>query len=179
MGGSGLERSDLPKRTEADIGIRITGVTKRFSGIVGRTDRCHARMGDESPGTRRPVAHRCAAVCVAACCLLACTRERTTPAVPSSQYTRPAAGYALPEAGPEPPSVSFSDVTEQAGIGFRHGTGTFGERWMPESMGSGCLLLASIRQKAATDQHGYTQANKCEGHASRIRDKMGTRIGLE
>lgn len=31
----------------------------------------------------------------------------------------------------------FTDVTSQAGIDFRHETGMFGEKWMPETMGSG------------------------------------------
>lgn len=41
----------------------------------------------------------------------------------------------------EPPAVQFSDVTQQAGIFFRHETGAFGKKWMPETMGSGCALF--------------------------------------
>ncbi len=35
-------------------------------------------------------------------------------------------------------SLTFTEVTEEAGLeGFRHTTGAFGNRWFPESMGSG------------------------------------------
>lgn len=33
--------------------------------------------------------------------------------------------------------VRFTDITESAGIDFVHETGAFGEKWMPETMGSG------------------------------------------
>ena len=38
--------------------------------------------------------------------------------------------------------VSFEDVTVQAGLdGFRHQTGAFGEKWFPETMGSGSGVI--------------------------------------
>lgn len=37
--------------------------------------------------------------------------------------------------------TTFSDVTLPAGIHFRHETGAFGNKWMPETMGSGCALF--------------------------------------
>ena len=39
------------------------------------------------------------------------------------------------------PHVRFVDVTEQAGLDFKHFTGAFGKRYMPETMGSGCAFL--------------------------------------
>lgn len=44
-----------------------------------------------------------------------------------------------PSSSPQPSRpVSFEDVTETAGLdGFRHRTGVFGEKWFPETMGSG------------------------------------------
>ncbi len=40
------------------------------------------------------------------------------------------------------PGPGFTDITEQAGLGdFRHETGAFGEKWFPESMGSGCGFI--------------------------------------
>ena len=39
------------------------------------------------------------------------------------------------------PHVKFIDVTEQAGLDFKHFTGAFGKRYMPETMGSGCAFL--------------------------------------
>lgn len=41
----------------------------------------------------------------------------------------------------DPPPVTFTDVTERAGIHFRHVNGAFGQKWMPETMGSGCAFL--------------------------------------
>lgn len=35
------------------------------------------------------------------------------------------------------PLFHFTDVTASAGINFRHETGAFGEKWMPETIGSG------------------------------------------
>ena len=48
----------------------------------------------------------------------------------------------LPESRvPEPESL-FTDVSEIAGLGeFYHETGAFGEKWFPESMGSGCGFI--------------------------------------
>ncbi len=43
-------------------------------------------------------------------------------------------------AGPEP-ALRFTDVTAAAGITFRHNTGAFGQRWMPETMGSGVAIF--------------------------------------
>ena len=39
------------------------------------------------------------------------------------------------------PGVTFIDVTAEAGLDFRHFTGAFGKRYMPETMGSGCAFL--------------------------------------
>jgi len=40
------------------------------------------------------------------------------------------------------PSLSFTDVTENAGLGgFKHVSGSIGDKWFPESMGSGCGFI--------------------------------------
>ncbi len=44
----------------------------------------------------------------------------------------PAAGLAAPR---------FVDVTAASGIDFRHETGAFGRKWLPETMGSGVVVL--------------------------------------
>ena len=44
-------------------------------------------------------------------------------------------------ASAEPASVRFTDVTEEAGIGFRHFKGETGKRYLPETMGSGVAVL--------------------------------------
>lgn len=48
----------------------------------------------------------------------------------------------LPQAPPDqPPPVSFTDITESAGIGFVHVNGAYGERLMPETIGGGAAFL--------------------------------------
>ena len=37
--------------------------------------------------------------------------------------------------------VRFSDVTSAAGIRFRHNSGAFGKKYLPETMGSGAAFL--------------------------------------
>jgi hypothetical protein len=49
----------------------------------------------------------------------------------------PAAGKAAPASA----AVTFADVTEAAGITFRHTHGGTGKKYMPETMGSGCAFL--------------------------------------
>ncbi|MGA2429418.1 MAG: CRTAC1 family protein [Candidatus Acidiferrum sp.] len=54
-----------------------------------------------------------------------------------------------PEAAPQAPSeakrslgpIEFLDVTTQAGIHFKHNTGAFGKKYLPETMGSGVCFL--------------------------------------
>ena len=45
--------------------------------------------------------------------------------------------------GAAPASVGFElrDVTASAGLDFRHNSGAFGEKYLPETMGSGCAFL--------------------------------------
>jgi hypothetical protein len=40
-----------------------------------------------------------------------------------------------------PPRITFSDVTAAAGIRFRHNSGAFGRKYLPETMGSGAAFL--------------------------------------
>ena len=42
---------------------------------------------------------------------------------------------------PRAPQVRFSDVTAAAGIHFRHNSGAFGRKYLPETMGSGAAFL--------------------------------------
>lgn len=41
----------------------------------------------------------------------------------------------------EIPDIPFTDVTEQAGIHFKHQNGAVGRKLLPETMGSGCAFL--------------------------------------
>jgi hypothetical protein len=68
------------------------------------------------------------------------TRQMEEPA-PDTQ-----AKVHAPEAPPKtfaaaPPAVAFSDITETAGIDFVHINGAYGERLMPETIGSGLAFL--------------------------------------
>ena len=50
---------------------------------------------------------------------------------------------AAPSTAPARPSgpIQFTDVTAQAGIHFKHNTGAFGKKYLPETMGSGACFL--------------------------------------
>jgi len=48
---------------------------------------------------------------------------------------------AEPAAGSTPPPVRFTDITQAAGIGFVHVNGAYGERLMPETIGSGAAFF--------------------------------------
>ena len=58
---------------------------------------------------------------------------------PSYAQTRPS--FTARQGGDATTSIRFSDVTAAAGIDFVHATGAFGEKWMPETMGSGVIVL--------------------------------------
>jgi hypothetical protein len=48
---------------------------------------------------------------------------------------------ALAAAAASPLGFEFTDVTEQAGIHFRHNSGAYGGKLLPETLGSGCAFL--------------------------------------
>ena len=50
------------------------------------------------------------------------------------------AGAQAPKA-PTAAAVAFTDVTAQAGITFRHNSGAFGKKYLPETMGAGVVVL--------------------------------------
>src|SRR5437879_5547657 len=57
---------------------------------------------------------------------------------PKEEVT-PTGGYKAPPIAPV--SVRFRDVTEQAGIKFKHVNGALGQKWLPETMGSGVAWI--------------------------------------
>jgi hypothetical protein len=59
-------------------------------------------------------------------CVLSCRHTSSTGAI---------------ETTAKPPSVEFKDVSTEAGIVFRHRNGATGEKYLPETMGSGCAFL--------------------------------------
>ncbi|WP_446743349.1 CRTAC1 family protein [Silvibacterium acidisoli] len=65
--------------------------------------------------------------------------EKTTPADSSVKSLPPAS---VSEATPRPSgSIRFTDVTAPAGIHFHHHSGAFGQKYLPETMGSGVCAL--------------------------------------
>ena len=55
-------------------------------------------------------------------------------------------GYSEPShaADPDPPpetGIHFTEIAAEAGIEFEHENGAFGEKWMPETLGSGAAFL--------------------------------------
>ena len=67
--------------------------------------------------------------------------------------------------------VVFTDVTEQAGIQFTHTTGAFGEKYMPETFGSGVLWLD-------VDGDGWQDILFVNGTAWPERDTAATHAAL-
>src|SRR5690349_20024867 len=67
------------------------------------------------------------------------------PSAPAAPAPQEATSPSTPETAPTPvrPSgpIQFTDVTEQAGIHFKHNTGAFGKKYLPETMGNGACFL--------------------------------------
>ena len=55
----------------------------------------------------------------------------------SVQVQAPPANEAPRYSGP----IQFTDVTAQAGINFKHNSGAFGKKYLPETVGSGCAFI--------------------------------------
>jgi enediyne biosynthesis protein E4 len=51
------------------------------------------------------------------------------------------ASVAAQPGAPDAPSVTFRDITQQAGIRFTHNTGAFGKKYLPETMGPGVAFI--------------------------------------
>jgi hypothetical protein len=61
--------------------------------------------------------------------------------VEEAEIALPAVAPADTAASAMPPPVRFTDITEAAGIGFVHVNGAYGERLMPETIGSGAAFF--------------------------------------
>jgi enediyne biosynthesis protein E4 len=62
---------------------------------------------------------------------------------PSAQSAPPSSSIAHGSPTPARPSdpIQFTDVTAQAGITFRHNSGAYGKKLLPETMGSGACFI--------------------------------------
>jgi hypothetical protein len=75
-----------------------------------------------------------------------CKSNSATPERPasnaSSTPSEPAPTAASTSAPPRPTGpITFTDVTAQAGIHFKHNSGAFGDKYLPETMGSGVCII--------------------------------------
>src|SRR5262245_63534291 len=77
--------------------------------------------------------------------LILFTACKQAPAPTTTQPTEVATATPLPSASPTPPRpsgpIEFTDVTAQAGIRFKHNSGAFGKKYLPETIGSGCAFI--------------------------------------
>src|SRR4029079_7378951 len=65
---------------------------------------------------------------------------RSTPLAVPVQPEIVEVGGRAPSASPVP-TVPFAEITAEAGIKFRHGNGAYGEKLLPETMGSGAAFF--------------------------------------
>src|SRR6266571_2933864 len=74
----------------------------------------------------------------------ACKQPEST-TTPGAASPEVASQTPLPSASPTPPRpsgpIEFTDVSAQAGIHFKHNTGAFGKKYLPETLGTGCAFL--------------------------------------
>jgi enediyne biosynthesis protein E4 len=72
----------------------------------------------------------------------ACKKTELAPVAPQGEVAT-ASPSPSPTATPPRPSgpIEFTDVTAKAGIRFRHNSGAFGKKYLPETIGSGCAFL--------------------------------------
>lgn len=82
-----------------------------------------------------------AAALLAAGALAAWWLLRPGPPPQTAGSDAPAPAPVPAAAAPEPPALPFTDVTGAAGIAFRHENGAYGERLLPETLGSGVAVL--------------------------------------
>jgi hypothetical protein len=62
-------------------------------------------------------------------------------ALASASLSRPGSALISPADSSAAPGFKFTDVTNAAGIRFRHNSGAYGGKLLPETLGSGCAFL--------------------------------------
>ena len=76
--------------------------------------------------------------------LLICGCKQPATVTPATQEA-PQTATASPSPSPTPPrpsgAIEYTDVTAEAGIHFKHNSGAFGKKYLPETIGSGCAFL--------------------------------------
>ncbi|HEX3185341.1 MAG TPA: CRTAC1 family protein [Pyrinomonadaceae bacterium] len=82
-------------------------------------------------------------LCLAFTSLLSGCKQPVAVAPPSATPEQAAAASPSPSPTPPRPSgaIEFTDVTSEAGIRFKHNSGAFGKKYLPETIGSGGAFL--------------------------------------
>ena len=91
-------------------------------------------------------------------------------------------------------TITFRDITAQAGIRFTHNNGAFGKKWLPETMGPGCAFIdydndgwPDILLVNGTDFAGHTKSgattlklyhNNHDGTFTDVTAKSGLGVAL-
>jgi enediyne biosynthesis protein E4 len=72
-----------------------------------------------------------------------CKKADTPTATNPSSETASASPSPSPSPTPPRPTgpIEYTDVTNQAGIRFKHNSGAFGKKYLPETLGNGCAFL--------------------------------------
>jgi predicted secreted protein len=77
--------------------------------------------------------------------VVAVTSCKKTAAPVTAPQTEVAVQSPSPTASPTPPRpsgpIEFTDVSAEAGVRFKHNSGAFGKKYLPETIGSGCAFL--------------------------------------
>ena len=81
-------------------------------------------------GARTRVLQICGAIALIVSCVGGCSCNRKTDTTVTPVTVAPA--YR---------GITFSDITQAAGINFKHVNGAFGQKWLPETMGSGLAWI--------------------------------------
>jgi enediyne biosynthesis protein E4 len=82
-----------------------------------------------------------AAIAVAGCKSRPATHEtQSSPTQPAQAASAPVAPVQSKPVRPSGP-ITFTDVTAEAGIRFKHNSGAYGAKYLPETMGSGVCVL--------------------------------------
>jgi predicted secreted protein len=77
--------------------------------------------------------------------LVSSSCKKTEAPINAQQTEAAVAPSPSPSASPTPPRpsgpIEFTDVTAQAGIHFKHNSGAFGKKYLPETIGAGCAFI--------------------------------------
>ena len=71
-----------------------------------------------------------------------CQQKEEPDQPPPETYTKaPSTDYTTIGQARSAPTLRFADITQAAGLAFTHENGMAGDKWLPETMGSGCALF--------------------------------------